>query len=256
MQALRDGRAQADALALYEVLRARASGLQLAIVLIFDISLGADMLLVRPGVASLAQLKGLRLAYEAGSVGEIMLAGALRLGGLSRQDLQLSQVAVDQQVATWQANQFDAVISYEPVASQLLGLGMQRLFDSREIPNTIFDVLAVRQDALDWRHGQAPRHLLAAHFRALDELERNPQDAAYRMAPHLTLPPSQVLTAFEGLSLPTLANNYRWLDGTALLRLRAQQVSQTLQRAGLLAGEDNWSDLIDADYLPTEGKLK
>ena len=256
--ALQDGRAQAGALTLDEVLRARASGLPLSIVLVFDISLGADMLLARPGVTTLAQLKGLRLGYEAGSVGEIMLAEALSQCGLTRQDLLLSQVAADQQVAAWQAGQVDAVITYEPVASRLQSLGMQRLFDSRQIPNTILDVLAVHRDALDWHHSQALCHLLAVHFRALNEFERNPQDAAYRMAPHLNLPPSQVLSAFKGMVLPTLANNDELLkgQGPASLRARAQKVWQILQRAGLVSGQESLTDLVDGDYLPTEGLLK
>ncbi|MBB1075650.1 ABC transporter substrate-binding protein [Rhodoferax sp. 4810] len=254
--ALADGRAQAGALTLDEVLRARAGGLPLSVVLVFNVSLGADMLLARPGVVSLDQLKGLRLGYEAGSVGEIMLAEALRLGGLSRQDVRLTVLPVDQQVLAWQAGQVDAVISYEPVASQLLDLGMQRLFDSRQIPNTVIDVLAVHRDALNWRHAAALRHLLDAHFRALDEFERNPQDAAYRMAPHLNLPPSAVVAAFKGLLLPTVANNHQLLGGDAPLLARARQVSQILQRVGLILGQDPLTDLIDPAYLPTEGLLK
>lgn len=256
LAALQEGRADAGALTLDEVLRARAEGLALTVVLVFDVSLGADMLLARPGIESLAQLKGVRLAYEAGSVGEIMLAEALRLGGLARQDLLLSHVALDQQLSAWQAHEFDAVISCEPVGSQLLNSGMHRLFDSRQIPNSIIDVLAVRQDALDWRHAQALRHLLGAHFRALKDFERNPQDAAYRMAPSLGLPPSTVLAAFKGLLLPSVANNYELLSGTVLLRARAQQVLQILRVTGLVAGHDTLSDLIDASYLPTEGLLK
>ena len=254
--ALADGRAQAGALTLDEVLRARAKGLPLSVVLVFNVSLGADMLLARPGVASLAQLKGLRLGYEAGSVGEIMLAEALRLGNLTRQDVRLQALPVAQQVLAWQARQMDAVISHEPVASQLLGLGMQRLFDSRQIPNTVIDVLAVHRDALNWRHAAALRHLLAAHFRALNEFERNPQDAAYRMAPHLNLPPGAVVAAFKGLLLPTAANNHEMLSGDAPLLGWARQITQILQRTGLILESDPLTDLIDTDYLPTEGLLR
>lgn len=251
--ALAQGRAQAGALTLDEVLRARAGGLPLSIVLIFNISLGADMLLVRPGIQTLAQLKGLRLGFDAGSVGEIMLAEALHLGGLTPADLQLTQLPVERQLLAWQSRSLDAIISYEPMASRLMGLGMQRLFDSRQIPNTIIDVLAVHRDALNWRHGAPLRHLIEAHFRALTEFERNPQDAAYRMASHLNLSPSDVLSAFKGLLLPNVAHNHQMLAGPTLLRERAQQLSGVLLRAGLLQHNDNLAGLLDADYLPVRG---
>ena len=254
--ALTDGRAQAGALTLDEVLRARANGLPLSVVMVFNVSLGADMLLARPGLASLSQLKGSRLGYETGSVGEIMLTEALRVGGLTRQDVHLQALPVAQQVQAWQAREIDAVISHEPVASQLLGLGMKRLFDSRQIPNTIIDVLAVRRDALNWRHASALRHLLMAHFRARDEFERNPHDAAYRMSPHLNLPPSAVVAAFKGMLLPTAANNHELLSGDAPLLGWARQVMQILLRADLIPAPDPLTDLIDAGYLPTEGLLR
>jgi NitT/TauT family transport system substrate-binding protein len=47
ISALRSGKVQAAALTLDEVLVARASGLALSVVLVFNVSLGADMLVAR-----------------------------------------------------------------------------------------------------------------------------------------------------------------------------------------------------------------
>lgn len=255
--ALRAGMVQAAALTLDEVLGARATGLALSVVLVFNVSMGADMLLVRPGITQLGQLKGLRVGYEASSVSEVMLAEILSAAGLTRQDVVLQKISVDEQPQAWQRRAADAFISYEPVATQLLVQGMTRLFDSRQVPGTIVDVLAVRSDALDQAHAKALRHLIATHFRALDDLTRNPQDAAYRMAGHLNLPAAGVLSAFRGLILPTLANNYRLLAGSdPELLSTARRVADILRRIGILSQSDALTDLISASYLPTEGLLK
>lgn len=255
--ALRAGRVQAAALTLDEVLGARATGLAISVVLVFNVSMGADMLLVRPGITRLAQLKGLRVGYEASSVSEVMLTEILSAAGLARQDIELQRISVDDQPKAWQRRASDAFISYEPVASQLLAQGMTRLFDSGRIPDTIVDVLAVRSDALGQAHAKALKHLVATHFRALDDLTRNPQDAAYRMAGHLNLPASGVLSAFRGLILPTLANNHRLLAGSdpELLSM-ARRLTDILLRIGKLSQHDALTDLINARYLPTEGMLK
>ena len=255
--ALRAGTVQAAALTLDEVLGARSHGLALSVVLVFNVSMGADMLLVRPGITELAQLKGLRIGYEASSVAEVMLAEVLKAAGLTRQQVRLEKIPVDGHVAAWNRHAVDAFISYEPVASQLLARGMVRLFDSHQIPETIIDVLAVHQDALDNAHSSALKHLIAAHFRALDELKRNPQDAAYRMAWHLNLPAEKVLTAFKGLILPTPANNYRMLAGStpALLPV-ARRVTDILLSSGSLAKDQDLADLLNGSYLPTDGLLK
>jgi NitT/TauT family transport system substrate-binding protein len=256
MAALRANTVQAAALTLDEVLGARASGLDLSVVLVFNISMGADMLVARPGITQLEQLKGLRVGYEASSVAEVMLAEVLKQAGLTRQQVNLVKLLVPDQLAAWQQNAVDAVITYEPVATQLQNYGMTRLFDSRQMPDTIIDVLAVRQEALGSAYTKSLKHLVAAHFRALDHLMRNPQDAAYRMAQHLSLPANQVLLAFKGLALPTAENNYRLLAGPSpeLLR-RARRVQEILQRSGLITQNDDLAGFVSASFLPTEGVL-
>jgi NitT/TauT family transport system substrate-binding protein len=205
----------------------------------------------------LQQLKNLRLGYEASSVAEVMLAEILKRASLLRQDVKLVKILVDDQLAAWQAQHVDALITYEPVATQLTNQGMVHLFDSQQMPDTVVDVLAVRRDALDASHAKALRHLIASHFRALDHLTRNPQDAAYRLAARLNLPPSEVLGAFKGLILPTPANNYRLLAGDQpQLQPIAKRVADILHNAGLVAQRDDLANLIDGSYLPKEGLLQ
>ncbi len=252
--ALRASKVQAAALTLDEVLAARASGLDLAVVLVFNVSMGADMLLARPDIHQLAQLKGERIGYEASSVAEVMLAEILKRAGLVRQDVRLVKIAIDEHMTAWQQHGVEALITYEPVATQLMDQGMVRLFDSQQIPDTIVDVLAVRRDVLDGAHAKALKHLVAGHFRALDHLTRNPQDASYRMAPHLNLPPKEVLSAFKGLIQPTPTHNHRLLAGDKpQLQPIAQRIAGILRNAGLITPQADGLDIINGAYLPSQG---
>ncbi|WP_333874746.1 ABC transporter substrate-binding protein [Methylobacter sp.] len=253
LQALTDGNVQGAALTLDEVLKARATGLPVSVVMIFDISTGADMLIARSGIKQLADLKGRRIGFEQGTVGELLLTEALRTAGLSKEDVKLVTIDIDKHRNAWNSNQVDAITTYEPVASQLLAQDGIKLFDSRQIPNTIVDVLAIRSDALGFRHANAIRHLIATHFYTLDYLNRNPQDAAYRMSTRLGLPAANVLTALKGLVLPDAANNYRWLYGSAPeLLASARKLSSIMVRSGSLKQDDTLKSLICADFLPTD----
>lgn len=235
VKALAEGKVDGAAMTLDEVLQARASGLSLSVVMIFDISAGADMLVARPGIKTIADLKGRRIGFEPGSVGELMLVESLRAGGLTKEDVTLVMLPVAQQREAWSRDQVDAVVTFEPVGSQLLVQGALNLFDSRQIPNTIVDVLAIRSDRLDRSHARAIHHLIAAHLRALKHLNRNPQDAAYRMAPHLGLPAAHFLSAYKGLMLPDAAHNYRLLAGTSPeLLTSTRKLSAILVKSGLL----------------------
>jgi NitT/TauT family transport system substrate-binding protein len=253
LRALKEGKVQGAALTLDEMLCARADGVPLSLVLIFDISAGADMLVVRHGIKTLADLKGQRIGYEKSSVGQLMLAEILKEARLTPEDIRRQHLSVDQHSDAWDRHQVDALITYEPVASQLLAKGAVRLFDSRQIPNTIIDVLALRSDVLDYRHASAVKHLLISHFRALDHIKRNPQDAAYRMTRHLKLPPADVLQAFKGLMLPDAANNYRLLSGAKPeILINVAKLSSTMVQSKLLPKEDTLVNLIRADFLPPE----
>lgn len=250
LQALAAGTVDGAALTLDEVLRARASGVPLTVVLVFDISAGADVLLARPGINKLADLKGRRVAVEDGAVGALMFAKALQAGGLVSGEVQLVPLTVNQQIDAWREGRVDAAVTYEPVSSQLLEAGAKRLFDSRQIPDLIVDVLAVRSGIVGTR-AEAIRHLLAAHFRALGHLRRNPQDAAYRMAQRMNLAPDQVLASFKGLVLPDHENNHRLLSGaTPSLLVSARSLSAVMRQAGLLANEDTLTGLLSGDMLP------
>lgn len=257
LAALAAGRVDGAALTLDEMLKARETGLPLTAVLVFDISAGADMLVARPGIKRLSDLKGKRIGLEQSSVAALLLSEILLAAGLTPRDVELRFLTVDKHRNAWGAEQADAFITYEPVATQLLLDGAVKLFDSRNIPDAIVDVLAIRRDRLDSAHADAVRHLVAAHFQALDHLTRNPQDAAYRMAGRLGLPAQKVLSAFKGLLLPDVGQNVRLLAGAqATLLASARKVSDIMVRSALLGQQDALTDLIRADFLPNDPQAR
>ncbi|MCK9606313.1 MAG: ABC transporter substrate-binding protein [Methylomonas sp.] len=253
MQVLREGRADGAALTLDEALKVRAAGTPVSVVMVFDISAGADMLVVGPDIRQLSDLKGRVVGFETSALGALMLAEVLYAAGLSRTDIKPFAVNIDKHQQAWKHRQVDAMVTYEPVAGQLLSDGGVKLFDSGQIPNTIVDVLVMRGDVLDFSHARAIRHAVAAHFMAVNHFNSNPYDAAYRMADHLGLSAADVLPAFKGIILPDERNNYRLLDGVAPELLRsAGRLSKLMRENRLLAEEDSLVDLLNPAYLPKD----
>lgn len=252
LAALARGEAEGAALTLDEVLRARASGIPLSVVLVFDISAGADVVLARPHVATLRKLAGRRIGVETSALGALMLYKLLEAAGLTLQDVTVVPLAIDNHLSAWDQEQLDALVTYEPVASKLEARGLLRLFDSRALPNTIFDVLAVRGDALK-THAAAVRMLVAAHFRGLRHLQTNPQDASYRMAARLNLPANAVYQSFSGMQLPSLDINRHLLAPAGELRAAAAQLVPLMRESGMLPRADDLAHLMSDDFLPRGG---
>lgn len=250
LRALSEGAADGAALTLDEVLRQRAQGIPLTIVLVFDESAGADALLVRPGIEKLTDLAGKRIGVEKTALGSLMLDRVLAAAGLPESAVTAVQLTIDEHLKSWREGSIDALITFEPVVTQLQALGAKRLFDSRQIPGLVLDVLAIHPDAAKI-HAKTLRKLVAAHFRALDRLNSSPQDTAYRMANSMGLDGQEVLTVMRGLELPDSAANQAYLAGeNGSVLTSARQLSALMIRTGLLSEQDDLSGLINRDFLP------
>lgn len=198
-------------------------------------------------------MKGKRVGVEQGANAALILAKALQQAGLSANDIIQVPLAIGDHLDAWRHDKVDAVVTYEPASSQLLKQGAVSLFDSKQMPDTIVDVLAFRAEVLTESYTQAIRHLIAAHFRALAFFRQQPDEAAKRMADHLNLPHEQVLNSFAGMVLPDASENHRLLSGALPPLIKsAQVISSFMAQSRLLPQEDSLSGLVSAAYLPLE----
>ena len=248
---LKAGTLDAGCLTLDEVLLLRAGGLPLTVIALLNESVGADVVLARPEIGRLADLAGKRIAVETSAVGRVLLIKLLQAAGLERTALTVVDLPPDQQIAAWQANEIDAAICYEPVASRIEKLGGVRLFDSRQLPGIIFDVLAVRRDRIDKRR-QTLKALVAAHFRAVDHLVQSREDAFRRIGAWRQQSFADVTKSFAGIALPNAAGNRRMLSAGDALARAALDLADIMRADGLLPATpaQGGADLVDASFLP------
>ncbi len=251
---LRDGRAQAAALTLDEVLGAHATGLALRVVGVLDVSEGADVVLSRPERSTPGQWRGVRLGHEAGAVGELMASAWLAAVGLRHDEVRMIYATVDQHEAIWMRGDVDVLVTFEPVATRLQQRGAVRIFDSRMLARdtAIVDVLAAHPRALR-AHAAAGRTLLRQCFAAQRHLHALPVDSAYRLAPWLDLPRETLWTAFRGLRLADWADNRDWLVGPPpRLPDVASALTRVMHANGLLPAAEVPQGLMATDWLPLE----
>ena len=240
IQALEAGNVEGAMLTLDEVLTARATGLDLVIVAVLDVSLGADVLLVKPDIKNLAQLKGKRIGVEQSAVGAVMLDAALAEAKLNVKDVQIVYLTVNQHEKAYGENKVDALVSFEPVSSKLLSAGAIKLYDSSRIPGRIVDVLAVLPKVVR-NNPKVIHELVRSHFKARDYFLANPQEASVTLAKRLQIPPSEVPASFIGLELTDTQENLLLLGGESpRLKDSAKNLMQIM---------------IDAQLLPRELKL-
>lgn len=249
--AIRNGTVEAAALTLDETLNLlQNDNIDLRVVLVMDVSDGGDTLLARSDITDLHALRGKRIGVENTATGVIVLDAALQSVMLKADDIKVISKTVDDHLSAWKNNEVDAIVTFEPTRSVLLSLGARELFNSRQIPGRILDVLVVRADALD--HNKASlKALISGYFAALAHLSQNSQDAAIRMAPRLALNAEQVMPLFNGLKLPSLTDNRKWLSNPdPMLRKVASDLASLMFDHQLLQRKINTDLLADPKFLP------
>lgn len=248
-RAFRNGLIDAANVTLDMALQLQQQGLEPRVVLVMDCSNGADALLARPEVRRLEELRGRRVAMEDMAVSTYMLGRALERAGLEPSDIQIVRIPLDQQVRAYEAGEVDAVVTFEPFVSQLRAAGARTLFDSRQLPGEIFDVLVVRGDRLD-AHSEQVEQLLQGWFQALRYREEHPDEAAARMSPRLAMSPEEFSIALAGLRLPSLEENLQLVgQSSAGLLGPARRLQHIMRAEGMLHEPGRPEELLDDRFL-------
>jgi len=247
MNSLRHGSIEAGALTLDEVLTLAQDGVNLRVVLVLDVSNGADAVVAQPDIAGVKGLRGRTIGTESTAVGGYMVDRMLEKSGLSLSDIHILPLMLDEHEAAFTARQVDAVVTFEPVKSHLLARGGKVIFDSSLIPGEIIDVLAVRSESLK-RAPKSFAYLADSWYRALDYMRRQPDDAALRMRPRLNLTPDQLLLQYTGLNLGNRQLNQSFFGDTDNPPAkRAANLTRIMRKNGLLHHDVDVSQLFIAE---------
>lgn len=220
IQGLRNGDLDAIAITLDEVLLLLDQGIDLKVVLVFDFSDGGDAIMANKDLKSVKELKGRRVGLESTALGTYMLSRALNLNGLSLEDVEAVSMKVSSQPQAMSQGKVDAVVTFDPVRSQLLEAGAHELFTSRNIPREIVDVLAVRSEYLE-QNPQHVRNLIKGWYQALDYLAQQPRSAASIIGKRLQQTPEEVLAGMNGIQLPDHEATVKLMaggDGSSLVK--------------------------------------
>ena len=259
MRLMEESALDAAVLSLDEFFICRPQRLDLRIVAVLGVSDGADAMMTRPGVNRPEQLRGRRIAVVDASPGMVVLEAALRAASLRQDEVMRVPVTAEQALAQFRAGGVDAVVAAEPWVSQLEALGAERVFDSTRVPDRLLSVLAVRSQSLQ-AQPESVRRLVAAHWGAVDQFQRDPQGACRLMAPRLRLhqepflgpEPSfeQLALTFRGQRLPSAAAHRALLRPGGPFDVVQQALQQGLVARRQLERVVPLQDLIDTRFLP------
>lgn len=130
-----------------------AGGAKNVAILITDYSNGNDMVVAKPGIKSLKDLKGKKVGLEVGFVPHLLLLNGLKKAGLKESDVTLVPTPTSQTPQVLASGQVDAIAAWQPNSGQALAAlpGATAVYTSADQPGLIYDTVSVSPQSLAQR---------------------------------------------------------------------------------------------------------
>lgn len=222
--------------------------LNMPVVLLQDVSTGADAIVATAGISSPADLKGKRVAYQTGEFNEIMFDTALKNSGLTLDDVIQVEIPVEQSAAALVSGQADAAVMYEPhISTALLAdPSLTSIYTAGENPGIIGDVLAVNSAYLT-ANPDVVTAVIKAWDRGVAYLAANPEKGRQIVADALGTSIDDLTSAFDGVSYYTAADNVEQFS-SEFPNVTAPMILDALKATGQITSEPDLATAIDTSF--------
>ncbi|MGF0538917.1 ABC transporter substrate-binding protein [Agrobacterium sp. ES01] len=172
------GELDGDAGTIDETLQYRSPDFCFKTVYALDDSHGGDGILAPADVNSIADLKGMEVGMNEGSVSQFWFDILLKRAGMTEADVKVVNMTADDAAAAFMADRIPVAVTWEPNLTFAKNANKGKvLVDSSETPGLIVDVLSLRCDYIE-AHPEDVQALVDGLYKANEYIKTN-QDEAY-----------------------------------------------------------------------------
>ena len=182
MAAVAAGKLDGNASTLDEITKYRSKDFCFKAVVALDDSHGGDGVLVKDGINSLKDLKGMQVGMNEGSVSQFWFNILLTREGMTEKDLQITNMTADDAAAAFIAGQIPAAVTWEPHLSLVRTKKTGKvLIDSSQTPGLIVDVVDLTCDYIK-NNPKDVEAFVKGLYKAVDFIKTNKDEAYAVMA--------------------------------------------------------------------------
>jgi NitT/TauT family transport system substrate-binding protein len=252
LTALGTGNLDANSQTLNDTLSSVSGGAKQTVVLVNDNSTGNDQIIARPGINSVADLKGKKVAAEQGTVDHYLLLLALQKAGLTEKDVEFTPLLTDAAAAAFVAGKVDAVGVFAPFTTTALELkGSKPIATSADFPGAIPDHLVFGADFVS-EHPTEVQAVVQTWFDTTKWITENPDKAIEIMAKRGGVTPADYKGYDAGTTIFTRQQNLdAFASGTtpANLDFQANLIGDFLVSTGLADEKPKLDGLLEPKFV-------
>lgn len=238
MRAFRNGVIDVAAVTLDEAIVTRHYIPDATVFLILNHSNGADILLARPPLSSIEALKGKKVGVEKSALGAYFLKLILEKSDLSEDDLEVVPILSDGHYSAYKNEGLDAIVSFEPFASQIKALGAKNIFDSSKTPFKILDVLITRKSFLK-THEKQLKTIVDGWYKMKEKMSLQSTETLEYSAKHSNVSVNEYLGILSGIGTVSKRENRQiLLDKNSSFYKTEAELYESLLALGFINEKD------------------
>ena len=218
-RALTSGSVDAAFASVWDTIHADAGEDSPVLILVTDVSHGADGVTARPGIASVADLRGKRVAVRLGTITQLILSEALALHGMTLDDIEVVDIDMQEVERRMEDGTIDATVSWEPKLSRITAkTGGATVFTTREVDSLVVDGLITSQKALEHKR-EALLRLLMVWLDVMHDLETRPDQVYANAGAAIGVDAETFASGYAGLERGDRSLNQKMFGQGRLLRV-------------------------------------
>ena len=184
-----------------------AGGGKGVMILLTDYSNGNDMIVAKPGIKSLADLKGKKVAVETGLVEHLLLRAGMKKLGMKPGDIEIVNAKTNEMPQVLASKDIAAVGAWQPISGEAMKgtPGSHPIYTSADEPGLIYDVLTVNPASLNARRADWQK-VVKLWDRVVSYIEdpKTQPDAVRIMAARSGISAAEYLPLLKGTKLLSL----------------------------------------------------
>jgi NitT/TauT family transport system substrate-binding protein len=170
-------------------------------ILLNDFSDGNDMIVAKPGIATVKALKGQKVGVEVGFVDHLLLLKALESSGLAEKDIAIVNMPTGQTAQALASGSVAAIAAWQPNSGQALKEvpGSKAIYTSANAPGLIYDLLYVSPESLG-KNREEWKKVVQVWFKVVDFIQdpKNKTEYLKIMAARVGLKPEEYEPLMKG----------------------------------------------------------
>ncbi|MBW4532314.1 MAG: ABC transporter substrate-binding protein [Pleurocapsa minor HA4230-MV1] len=223
------------------------------VVLINDNSAGNDKIIAAQGINEVKDLKGKKVAVEAGVVDDFLLTLALEQENLSRSEIKVFNLETGAAAEAFVTKQVDAVGAFPPFwLTALQRSGSQELISSAAFPGAIPDLLVVTEELIE-KYPEQVQSLVNTWFDVLRFMASDLDRAEEIMANRAGITRSELQLLKAGTKIFTFNENLAaFVEGNNMTSIHyaAEKIAENLQfDLKLISKKPNIRRMFNSNFL-------